>query len=64
MDKQKAQTVMNVLIGQDYVPQLGRDANGSYFVIIQDNTGVPVDAIKTFADNQQIEAKARIVMLT
>lgn len=64
MDKQKAQTVMNVLIGQDYVPQLGRDAAGSYFVIIQDNTGVPVDAIKTFADNQNIEAKARIVILT
>lgn len=64
MNKVKAQTVMNILIGQDYVPQLGRDASGEYFVIIQDNAGISVDTIKTFADNQNVEAKSRIVILT
>jgi roadblock/LC7 domain-containing protein len=64
MTKAKAATIVAALINMDYEPTVSRDAAGDYKVSVIDQTGVLVNSLKTFADNNTITGRVRVVDYT
>lgn len=64
MDKIKAGEIMETLVNLDFRPILDKLNDGTYKVIITDNSGVLANTLKTFQDNNSVICRARVIDIT
>lgn len=60
----KAIQIVPILMGQGLIPQIIQNPDNSITIAIQSKDGIDASVLKTFADNQQLSVKGRVVVIT
>lgn len=64
MDMAKAIQIVPILMQQGFIPQIIQNPDNSLTIAVQHKDGIEANVLKTFADNQQLSVKSRVVVIT